>query len=142
MKPLTAEEIVEWREKLARYEAGKFIPSDSALRDLPRLLDEVERTRAQKRRLRLALSAIADEQDSDDDFEARLKRCTEAAFKVLQETGADAEDYPLLDPVRTRALLRRIEWKGEGESSCPACDGQEPQHRHGCELAALLGGGG
>jgi hypothetical protein len=63
---------------------------------------------------------------------------------------------------RTRALLRRIEWGSEGESSCPACGGEEPVfdeekeldagswqprpyytpagHRPGCELAALLGG--
>jgi hypothetical protein len=96
--------------------------------------------------------------DADGTVHARgpdeLRRFTLAAREILPR---------LLDEVeRTRALLRRIEWGSEGESSCPACGGEEPVfdeekeldagswqprpyytpagHKPGCDLAALIGG--
>jgi hypothetical protein len=51
----------------------------------------------------------------------------------------------LLDEVeRTRALLRRIQWRREPLSdSCAVCESHEYEgHQPGCELAALLGGEG
>jgi hypothetical protein len=45
---------------------------------------------------------------------------------------------------RLRGLLARLEWavsdRLQGGMACPACDGIQPDHEPGCELAAVLAG--
>jgi hypothetical protein len=39
-----------------------------------------------------------------------------------------------------RAILRRLEWNGWGETYCTECGKEEPEHGHtpGCRMAAAL----
>jgi hypothetical protein len=137
MKPLTAEEIAELRRVIAAapplpYKAGEVncceINPDkpepmsvllaSAANALPRLLDEVERSR----------NELAFKQATDA---SALNAWTECdGLKAWQE--------------RSRALLKRIQWAGGlGQNSygCAVCEYEERQrHAPGCELAALIGG--
>jgi hypothetical protein len=45
---------------------------------------------------------------------------------------------------RLRGTLARLEWavsdRLQGGMACPACDGIQPDHEPGCELAAALAG--
>jgi hypothetical protein len=97
-----------------------------------------------------------------DEVEASRNRSVTAIEymrEFLRKAGGDLEFTPdgprLVVPEldRARALLKRIEWSGEGEAGdeagrCPECHGQahlhisQPKslgHNPGCELAALIG---
>lgn len=64
------------------------------------------------------------------------------------DTVRQSEVLRLLDEVtRTRALLRRIEWRGRWNDcpggpldACPDCGSLSMKHAPDCELAALIGG--
>lgn len=84
-----------------------------------------------------------------DEEIAELRRSIAIADE-LHAPGPWQETTRLLDEVeRSRALLKRIEWKashpidgdeyGETSAACPECGGEHPNHKPGCELAAPIG---
>jgi hypothetical protein len=112
VKPLSAEEIAEMRE----WAAGRRHEREADSVRLVRLLDEVERTRADGELLRVTQNLVAMQGRDLDRARAPLRR--------IEWQGGEAR-YGFC---------------------CPDCgvekNDERPAHAANCELAALLGGEG
>lgn len=157
MKPLTAEEIAELRRAHSGVIAEAWTLADApvticrenatlllaANNILPRLLDEVERSRGTDHPEREPTNLGATALDT-------LNRAPFTPGGRFLHPRAYNQIHDELE--HSRALLKRIESRGRAlhadgypdffADGCPECGAAKPGHcKESCELAALIGGG-